>query len=115
MTLQARATGALDTAPIRRVVQLHRQAMRACYQDAVERNPAAHGKLVLRFTILGDGSVGQAEVTATEIEDVVMRACVVNQVREWRFPVPPNGVPVIIHYPFVFALRADLDDLGSAP
>jgi hypothetical protein len=63
-------------------------------------HPTVAGKVLLRFQILDDGTVGWAEVTG-ELPDGVT-SCVAELARSWTFP-PANG-NVLVNYPLEFRI-----------
>jgi hypothetical protein len=89
-----------DHDQIRQVVLRHRAAITRCAQGW---DADARGKLVVRFVIEGSGRVRQAErdptstLAAPEVE-----ACVLDEVRRWRFYKNQHGSDITVAYPFLF-------------
>jgi len=76
----------------------------ACYNVAVVIQPTLEGNLFVRFVISGDGSVTQAEVTDSTIDDALLERCVLRRIREVIYPAPDDGGCVVVSAPFRFRL-----------
>lgn len=97
-----KTTGGMDKSVIRRVVRSHINEVRACYNQALTRNPNAAGKVEVAFIISTTGKVTTSTVTQNALRDVAAGKCVAKAVKRWRFPRPLGGSAVTVHYPFVF-------------
>lgn len=91
----------IDQAKLAAFVKARMGLIKACYENALKRNPKLKGKITIRFTILETGGLsdvapGQNAVGAPEVA-----SCIVNTMRSWRMPFRPSG-PVTVEYPFVF-------------
>lgn len=82
---------------------------RNCYQELLERQPAAGGKIVLEFAIVGDGDAGVVDrVEIREDEDTIddpefqlcMRESMYTSVFE---PPPPGAEETTVVYPVMLA------------
>lgn len=82
---------------------------RDCYQELLERQPAAGGKIVLEFAIVGDGDAGVVDrVEIREDEDTIddpefqlcMRESMYTSVFE---PPPPGAEETTVVYPVMLA------------
>ncbi|MBL9100665.1 MAG: energy transducer TonB [Myxococcales bacterium] len=102
---QAKSTveGPLDKDIIRRVVRAHINEIRRCYNQGLALEPTLAGRVVVEFTVRGDGSVRDSAVTSSTINDADVDACIAAAARRWRFPRPERDEPVTVAYPFVFA------------
>jgi TonB family protein len=83
------------------VVQRHAAAVRFCYNRLLARRAGASGQIVIRLTVAGDGSVSDANVVRSTLNDPEVDSCVLGQAREWRFP-PSTESRFIFDVPFVF-------------
>ena len=100
--------GDLDPALIQQAVQHNGPTIAACWTEALERSPGAHGRVVLRFTIAEDGTVENAAIDDRGIfdaegqhsDDPEAIRCMVQALSGWTFPEPDGG-PVQVEYPFV--------------
>lgn len=103
---KATFSGSIDREGIRRVIRDNRGLIRACYNEALNRNESLSGKLVLHWDIEEDGRVSKAGVVTNGLGDEEMASCVLNRLRLWNFPPPPRGqIGRITGYPFVFMAK----------
>ncbi len=93
--------GKLPDGAAQKVIGDHNAQVRACYNEAVRRNPALEGTLVVRFVIGLDGAVKSVSDGGSTIHDPVFRSCVWDEIRTWRFPKPVGG-DVIVDLPYRF-------------
>jgi TonB family protein len=89
---------------IQQVMAANRDAVRACYDAALPKNPGVHGDLVLDFVIDPRGDVKQAEVnwSASDLHIPELDTCAVNAVRSIKFPASSRGLESKVSYPFNF-------------
>src|SRR6185436_17004847 len=81
--------GTADPAAVARVIRQGLAAIRGCYERALKRNPRLAGKLVLRFTVTGAGTVSAVALDDDTLGDAEVAACLRALFLRWRFP-PPN-------------------------
>jgi TonB family protein len=89
----------LSSEQIRRVVVRNLGQVRHCYQQALETNAGASGRLSVRWVIGADGQVMGAGVESNDTGVASLGDCVTSAVRRWQFPPPSAGV-VTVTYPF---------------
>jgi hypothetical protein len=83
--------------------------IKQCYGDALERQPKLAGNLVLKFSIVGDPSVGGVIEDAdfadeSDIHDDEMRTCVRESLMTLTLDKPPEGGgKVTVTYPIAFS------------
>ena len=94
--------GSSSDAAVDRVVQARSGVFRACYQQEVNRNPSAQGRLIAQLTIEGDGSVSGVTMRGTGGMDQAS-ACVNANLRRLRFPATGNRTAFAV--PFVFVAQ----------
>jgi hypothetical protein len=94
--------GALDKALIDEVVKRHMSQIKYCYQRELTRDANLVGKIVTKFTIAGDGSVGSSSVKASTMGSAAVEQCVASKFLKMTFPKPKGGGVVVVSYPFVF-------------
>lgn len=82
---------------IRRVVQRHARALRAC-RELAEREPSHRGR-PLAFTIDSEGRVTSVEVDEATAGGSAAAECLRREIRTWRFPRPPGGGSIRVSYP----------------
>lgn len=85
--------GPISSDIVRRVVRRHFNQLRYCYEQHLQREEGAGGKLTIRWVITASGSVQTATVTTSSIEDPEhrMQACVVGRFRRFAFPAAAEG------------------------
>jgi hypothetical protein len=75
--------------------------LKACYENALKRNPSLKGRMRIRFTILETGGIQELNVVENALGSPEVASCVANTMRAWRLPFRPSG-PVTVDYPLVF-------------
>jgi len=95
------AQGSIDRNAVAKVVNGHLQEVHACYERALLRDPGLAGKVVLEWTIGAGGRVVAAKTKSSSLKNPSVEACILRNLKKWRFPSPKGGV-VIITYPFLF-------------
>jgi outer membrane biosynthesis protein TonB len=76
--------------------------IKACYENALKRNPSLKGKISIRFTILETGGLSDIVAAGNSLGAPEVASCITNTMRTWRTQFRPSG-PVTVEYPFVFA------------
>lgn len=102
----ATAKGSLDKDIIRRVVRLHMNEVKYCYDQELVRKAGVEGRISVQFIIAGTGQVISSFVQSTTMNDVRVESCVVSAVKRWDFPKPTGGGIAIVSYPFNFVAGA---------
>ena len=97
--------GSLDRAAIRRVILKNKGALKGCYNQELNRNKDAFGKLVLQWNIVEQGRVREAKVISNSIRSQKMANCIIAKLKTWRFPEPPKNVEGQVTYPFTFLAK----------
>jgi hypothetical protein len=100
--------GNIDREAIRRVIAENIGQIRACYENALNREPDLTGKLILEWQIDQDGKPSNAKVKKTSLNSQVVTNCVIHRLYTWRFPKPPPGVIGMVEYPFSFESSSQL-------
>lgn len=103
--------GSIDGAKVREVVSSHRDELRGCYERAVLESPQLSGVSTIHIVIDRDGTVGTASVQSSSFRSMTLHRCLLQLVRDWRFPPPSDGKPAAVDYPLVF--RGVAPDAGS--
>jgi len=96
-----RPAGFCEASAVRQVMQGRSGAFRACYETALQRLGDLAGRVELRFTIEPDGSVSGIVVTADDLKNKDVSACLARQVAGLKFPKPDGGI-CVIRWPFKF-------------
>lgn len=95
-------SGRLPPEIIRRIVQRNVPRLRYCYEKGLTTNPTLTGKVVVRFVIEKDGSVGAVSDGGSSMPDAAVTSCVLATFQSIAFPTPEGGVVVVV-YPIVFS------------
>lgn len=91
----------VDQAKLGAFVRARMGLVKACYENALKRNPSLKGKISFRFTILETGALADITTAQNSLGSAEVAACIMNTMRSWRMPFKPSG-PVTVEYPFVF-------------
>jgi len=97
---EANVRGALDKEIVRRIVRRHMNEIKYCYEQQLARFPGLAGRVVVQFTIGGNGDVIASVLQSSTVANGALETCIVQAVHRWLFPSPHGGL-VIISYPFV--------------
>ncbi len=95
--------GSLDKEIIRRVVRLHRNEIRYCYEKQLQKDPELAGSITVKFVIARTGAVTSAVVSSSDLKNSAVEQCLTRKIRRWSFPEPKGGGVVIVNYPFKFS------------
>ena len=95
--------GALDRSKVDRVIKRKTPALKACYEQALKRNPGLKGKLIIRFEINTRGRTTSISFGGS-LKSGQVESCIKKRVKTWRFPRPDGG-SVFVDYPIVFTPR----------
>jgi TonB family protein len=91
----------IDQGKLSAFVRARMGLIKACYENALKRNPSLKGKVVIRFTILETGGVADVGASQNTLGAPDVAACIMNTMRTWRTQFRPSG-PVSVEYPFLF-------------
>jgi outer membrane biosynthesis protein TonB len=95
--------GGLTSEQVRRAVMAHTGALRACYETEAQRLPQLRGGVTVAFTIEANGSVSQATVSASTLQNTRVEGCLLRQIKSWRFP-ESDPATTVTGYPFRFGV-----------
>lgn len=75
-----------------------------CYKELASRDPEAHGKLVMTFSVDPKAQVQNiaVEKEASSLADENFIGCMTDTLKKVEFEAAPKGLFVDIKYPFVF-------------
>ena len=94
--------GSLDKEIIRRVVRLHLNEVKYCYDQELTRKAGLAGRISVQFVISPVGQVISSVMQSTTMNELRVEKCVVDAVKRWEFPKPTGGGIAIVSYPFSF-------------
>jgi hypothetical protein len=89
----------LDREIVRRIVRMHRNEVRHCYEVGLATKPELEGRVVTSFTITTTGRVLGSAVTDSSLRAPDVERCIAEAVRRWEFPSTQQMANV--SYPFV--------------
>jgi TonB family protein len=98
----AHVRGSLDKDIIRRVVHLHMNEVKYCYDQELVKKVALEGRVSIQFVISPQGQVISSVLQSTTMNNLRVEKCVVDAVKRWPFPSPSGGGIAIVSYPFNF-------------
>jgi outer membrane biosynthesis protein TonB len=99
---EASVRGPLDRVAVMDRARQARGDLMGCYDREVQRYPTLAGRLVVQFSIGPDGDVREAGVLQSTVVDDPLAACVIGNVRSWRFPPPADRGTVLVLLPIAF-------------
>jgi hypothetical protein len=86
-------------------------ALRACYAEALKKEPGLGGKVIVRMHVEANGSVSSSRVTGGSIGDAALGSCLANELGSMSLPAASKGALEV-----VFPIELDPADLDkSAP
>jgi hypothetical protein len=92
----------IDQGKLNAFVRARMGLIKACYENALKRNPNLKGKISIRFTILETGGLADVSAVQNSMGAPEVAACIMNTMRSWRTQFRPSD-PATVEYPFVFS------------
>lgn len=83
--------GGLDKEVIARIIGNYLGEIRYCYERQLSAEPDIYGKVQVKFTIDGDGSVSEHRIGATTLNSAMVEGCILRRLVRWKFPKPKGG------------------------
>jgi hypothetical protein len=90
---------------IRAAVREVLPGLRRCYEPVSRRDASEH-KVVVRFTLVGQGSSGffkDADILESTLNDPLFLSCLLHELSQARFRAPWGTGEVTITYPFTLS------------
>ncbi|MDP3235116.1 MAG: AgmX/PglI C-terminal domain-containing protein [Myxococcales bacterium] len=84
------------------VIRRHQSEIKHCYERELQQNAKLAGKIAVSWTIDATGSIADAVVAESGIDNANVEACMLERIRRWKFPEPKGGGVVVITFPWVF-------------
>lgn len=88
---------------VRRVVRQRFSVLRACYEQALAKDPKLAGAVSVTFAIDKTGALKELKVTAATLSSPDVLACTTKIFASMKFPEPEGGARVDVSYPLKFA------------
>jgi hypothetical protein len=95
------ATGGCDRGDIEKAVRSRAATIRACYETQLLPQPDLGGKMTLRWTISGDGTVTNARLIEDGVGNDRVGDCVLRAIHRARFVALEAGT-CVVQWPFLF-------------
>ena len=95
--------GGMDASLVDAVIKRNLARFKYCYQRELTTDPDLGGKVTVKFTIIGDGTVSAALTKASSIGNTSVDSCLNKVMMGLNFPEPKGGGIVLVSYPFVFS------------
>lgn len=86
----------------RKVIRDDLLSFKKCYTDELQNSPDLEGKIVLSWTVDNTGSVQEAKVKSSTLNNKNMESCMLDTLRSQKFPPAPDKTVAEITYPFLF-------------
>lgn len=99
---EGEVAGGLDREVIAQFIRERIGQILYCYERQLSATPDLFGKVSVKFTISGTGTVSSAKIGDTTLRNASVEGCVVGKISSWRFPIPDGGTQVLVTYPFFF-------------
>ncbi len=84
------------------VIRRHQSEIKHCYERELQQNAKLSGKIAVTWTIDASGSIADAVVAESGVDNANVEACMLERIRRWKFPEPKGGGVVVITFPWVF-------------
>jgi len=95
--------GSIDSALIDEVIKRNLNQIKYCYTRELNKDPGLGGKVAIKFVIANDGTVSNAQVKTSTMDNGVVESCIAKKFMHMTFPEPKGNGIVIVSYPFLFA------------
>lgn len=99
---QTHIVGGLSKEEIARVIRAHQSEIKYCYEAELQKTPDLSGKVAVMFIIGGDGTVNEANVSETSLNNSSAEQCMLTRIKRWKFPEPQGGGIVTVTFPWIF-------------
>lgn len=89
---------------LREVLLRHVPAIQYCYERELRRNPELRGKVVVRITVAPDGSVKNATIVSSTLENERVERCIISRILLWKDfpPIDPSEGDVTFRQVYTF-------------
>jgi TonB family protein len=102
ITGEAASLASRTQASIQRVTDLEGKRLKHVFENWLKRDPALHGQLRIKFTILPTGEVANVSIVSSTMNNSEFDENIVRYIKRWTFPPVEGGGPVEVTFPFVF-------------
>lgn len=98
---ETEVVGGLDKEEIAKIIKSQLGEIRYCYERQLSANPELYGKVLVKFSIGGEGKVVEQKIGSSTLGNAMVEGCILRRVAGWKFPRPNGGTTVIVSYPFL--------------
>jgi TonB family protein len=102
ITGEIATTGERSMEAINRAVNRYKSRLVRVYETWLKKDPALSGKIVIKFTIMSDGSVVNGAVVESTTGNGEFDQNILRYIARWTFPAAPEAGPIEVVYPFIF-------------
>ncbi len=102
LTGESAGKGTRSQAAINRVVSRQQSRLKKVYEAMLKRDPSLSGKLVIKFTIMPDGTVANVSIQTSTTNNTTFDKRIISYIKRWKFSPISGGGPVEVIFPFVF-------------
>ncbi len=95
-------SGGLTKQQVSDSIAEHRREIRTCFESALSVRNNLNGVVSYQWSISADGSVTSIKIKSSETGSNLLESCVMQVIREIKFPKAANGQSTVVIYPFVF-------------
>jgi TonB family protein len=99
---ESASSSSRSQAAINRVVNRQQSRLKKVYEAMLKRDPKLSGKLVIKFTILPDGSVTNVSIVSSTTNNSTFDNRILSYIKRWTFPPISGGGSVEVTFPFAF-------------
>lgn len=97
------AGGAITKTSVVELAKSRQGEIYACYKQSLAAKPELRGQILVEIVVDGSrGTVTQARVAKTTLNDPATENCVLGVVRNFAFPIPDDPGIVILQFPLTF-------------
>ncbi|MGC4116954.1 MAG: AgmX/PglI C-terminal domain-containing protein [Myxococcales bacterium] len=101
-TVETVSKAQLDQSDIMAVVVENKRMIKACVDEAKAKDPTATGTIVMRWTILPNGSVSNIQTKTEEYRKTPLAACLIAGIKKFKFPAYYGSQMPPVDFPFKF-------------
>lgn len=107
-------SGRLPPESIQRIVRMNFGRFRMCYERGLAQNPNLAGRVVMRFVIERDGSVGTVNDAGSTLANERAIECIRAAFYQLTFPEPEGGIVTVV-YPITLSPGTNARTATSSP
>jgi hypothetical protein len=85
-----------------KIIKSESKSIRSCYEEGLKTNPDLVGKILVDFEIEVNGSVQVVKVESSTINNQIVENCLIEKIKTFTFPPPPEKTVVQVKFPFIF-------------